>query len=96
MWFIRVFNTSRSVRAPWDWESDVVGYFPTEEEAMSAVIENLCDIQEARNELCMIGYIPAGLYQTTSKERWFKWNANTKKWQLTHRPEILKQIAFSL
>jgi hypothetical protein len=77
------------------------GYFPTIEEAESAVRENLGDIHECWYTLCVIEKLQPGIHpmgwledESFPRPMWFEWTGSSENgsWQPIECPEEAKGI----
>ena len=75
MWFITCFKEySNNTESLIGKHFRCFGYYKTEEDAIAAVTENCCDIQERCYDYAMVEYIPGGVYALAEKRLFFKWN----------------------
>ncbi|SDI57448.1 hypothetical protein [Desulfosporosinus hippei] len=49
------------------------GYYPTREEALLAVLENRCDLNEGIYNNIVVERIDKGIHSITEEETWFQW-----------------------
>ena len=69
-----------------------VGFYFDEKKAIENVKDNSCDIEECLYDWAVIEEMPAGFYICPTKEMWFKWNEDTKKYEKCEKPEETKGI----
>lgn len=50
-----------------------LGYYPTREEALLAVLENRCDLNEGIYKYIVVEKIDKGIHSITKEEIWFQW-----------------------
>lgn len=68
-----------------------VGYYLNKEKALSAIIENRCDLQEHDSAYAVLEAVPEGVYMLGDlhQESWFQWDATELKFKPCEKPEDL-------
>lgn len=74
--------------------SSVPGWYAKKEDAVTAVENNACDINETCYDYAIIEEIKEGLYgMPLTNHRWFyRFNHNNGKYEPIHEPECLKHF----
>ena len=69
-----------------------VGWFPTAEDAIWVIVNNLGDIHEAGHyDCCVVEEVPSGLYPFRNWRRWFKWSNKYEQYLPTDKPRALEE-----
>ena len=63
-------------------DKSFVGWFKSRRRAMNCVVNNIYDLNETVYKYARISYIPEGIYMCPQKDVWFKFNADTRKYEL--------------
>ena len=69
IWIVTTMHDAR--RGPSD--AKACGWFPTEAEAVEAVLENRCDLYEGSWDLVAVERVDVGLYGCDPDPFWFRW-----------------------
>ena len=73
-------------------KSTTMGWYVDEEEAFQAVEENRGGIQECIYEYAIIEEVPPGVYAVPTKEAWFKWDAEERKFKQIPKPTEVRGL----
>lgn len=61
---------------------EFVGWFSKRKKAIRHVINNNSDINETMFDYALVQYMPEGFYQISPDKMWFKFNYDTKKYEM--------------
>jgi len=70
----------------------IVGWYQTLQSAKDTILKNESDIRECYYNCALIEKLFQGSFPTVSKEWWFEWNDELKKYLEIPKPDILKGI----
>ena len=90
-----IFDDGRDSGFP-DIDGDCVGFFYREEEAVQAVLENWCDIQDMYYQAAYVIKNYPGIYQyaySDADRRYFVWDREKQRFIETEEPERNRRIA---
>ena len=63
------------------------GYYPEKEEALEAVLENRCNLNEHIYNYLVVEKIDKGIHSITKEETWFQWSKTGQgKWCQIAKP----------
>ena len=68
------------------------GYYPTFEQAHSAVVNNVTDIQEGCYGYALIEHIDPGICSYAEQIQWYKWDEVNKLFVEIDQPKTMKHI----
>ena len=90
-WFITSIISKETIaRHPYykSTRSRTFGFYEKYNEALTAVLENRCDMVECLYDYLVMEYIEEGIHPMVIHDFWFKWNDEQRKWvELEKRPE---------
>ena len=68
------------------------GYYTDYDKAVTAVVENRCDLHEAYYTYLVIEQVPEGIHPIAKLETWFKYDLIEMKWLNCLKPEIFRKF----
>lgn len=69
-----------------------VGWFSKRQDAINVVKDNICDIWEFSYDWVVIEKIPESLYPIITKEWWYKWNHEEKRYLKCSKPKLFHNL----
>ena len=93
----KVFTLDVFSEEPGGFNAEMCGWYPNIIQAIKAVHRNECDIQDGIFNYAMISKSLPGMYGLEDEEvYWYKWNSETKHWDLLYGDKPSACIGFHI